>query len=64
MDVNPGDRAEKCEGLMAPVRLEGKLDDCKIVHHCQKCGIERRNKVATDDSRETLAAVAEAASRG
>ncbi len=63
VDVNPGDRAEKCEGLMAPVRLEGNFDDCVIIHRCGKCGLERRNKVAASDSREALAAVAEAASR-
>lgn len=63
VDVNPGDRAEKCEGLMAPVRLEGGFDNCVIIHRCGKCGMERRNKVAASDSREALAAVAEAASR-
>ena len=47
VDVNPGDRANACMGLMMPVSA---LPDPKkgyiIVHKCQKCGEIRRNKAA------------------
>ena len=47
VDVNPGDRANPCMGLMKPVSA---LPDPKkgyiIVHKCQKCGEIRRNKAA------------------
>ncbi len=47
IDINPGDRANPCGGLMAPISA---LPDPKkgyiIVHKCQKCGEIRRNKAA------------------
>lgn len=46
-DINPGDRASGCYGLMEPVSA---YPDPKkgyiIVHRCTKCGEERRNKAA------------------
>ena len=47
VDVNPGDRANPCGGVMRPVSA---LPDPKkgyiIVHKCDKCGEIRRNKAA------------------
>lgn len=47
LDVNPGDRASDCGGLMEPVSA---LPDSKkgfiIIHRCTKCGAVRRNKAA------------------
>ncbi len=46
----PGDRASACLGLMEPTGLD--LDSAKgwmIVHHCDICGKEIRNKAAPDD---------------
>ncbi len=55
VDINPGDRAANCGGKMRPVRLELKSGlPFKIIHVCEKCGFERPNKVADDDSRESL----------
>ena len=49
VDINPGDRACECGGLMKPVSAE---PDAKkgyiIIHQCQKCGEVRRNKAAHD----------------
>ena len=46
-DVNPGDRASMCGGLMKPVAA---LPDPKkgyiIIHECTVCGARRRNKAA------------------
>ncbi len=47
VDVNPGDRANECGGLMRPIRTE---PDAKrgfiIIHKCEKCGEIRRNRAA------------------
>ena len=47
MDINPGDRACECGGLMKPVKA---LPDPKkgfiIIHKCTVCGEIHRNKAA------------------
>ena len=50
VDVNPGDRASDCGGLLAPIGVEqsGKKG-WVIVHRCERCGAVRRNKAALDD---------------
>ncbi len=50
VDVNPGDRASDCGGLLVPVGVEqsGKKG-WVIVHRCERCGAVRRNKAALDD---------------
>ncbi|MDP3645558.1 MAG: RNHCP domain-containing protein [bacterium] len=58
VDVNPGDRAEACLGMMEPIRLEGTTDAYRIVHTCTRCGLERRNDVAKNDDSDTLVALA------
>jgi len=50
VDINPGDRAATCHGLMKPVSIEIKSDDYIILHVCEKCGKERKNKSAANDS--------------
>lgn len=50
VDVNPGDRAAACHGLMEPIALEKKSDVFYIVHKCTKCPHERRNKAVEGDS--------------
>ncbi len=49
VDVNPGDRAADCGGLMEPIDLEQKNGGYVIVHRCCKCGFVRKNKVADSD---------------
>lgn len=47
LDVNPGDRASDCGGVLEPIFAE--IDAKKgyvIVSRCKKCGAERRNKSA------------------
>ncbi len=49
LDINPGDRASDCGGLLMPIKVE--TDPKKgyiIISKCQKCGEIRRNKAATD----------------
>src|SRR5690606_12317296 len=67
VDVNPGDRANDCGGVMEPVgaELTGKKG-WVIVHRCRRCGEVRRNKAAPDDPRQPddLSVLARVASSG
>ncbi len=50
VDVNPGDRASTCFGLMRPAGLIKRGDILLVVHRCLKCGLVKRNKVAERDN--------------
>lgn len=60
VDVNPGDRANPCGGLMEPVRAEpDPRRGYVIIHRCLKCGAIRRNRAAHEakvqpDNRQLL----------
>ena len=50
LDINPGDRASGCGGILVPIDIEkGKKDLYKIIYKCNKCGINKKNKTAIDD---------------
>lgn len=55
VDVNPGDRAAECGGLMAPhaVTFHSKKGFV-ITHRCTLCGQERNNRMQSDDDTELL----------
>lgn len=57
MDVNPGDRAETCGGMMEPVGVEGTQDVRRIVHHCTLCGMVRIVRSAPNDDTKALFAL-------
>jgi hypothetical protein len=50
VDIFPGDRAEKCGGLMEPIRIEKKGKEYTIIHKCIKCGVEKPNKAVKEDN--------------
>ena len=50
VDKNPGDRTCDCRGLMKPIRVEKNKKGLAIVHRCQKCSTEKKNKIAEDDN--------------
>jgi predicted RNA-binding Zn-ribbon protein involved in translation (DUF1610 family) len=54
VDVFPGDRGEKCGGLMEPVGL--KIENGKeiVVHKCTKCGKVKVCKVSKKDNRDEV----------
>jgi hypothetical protein len=54
VDNVPGDRANPCGGLMAPARVEYNGGDYAIIHKCLRCGAEKKNKTAPDDSFDEL----------
>ncbi len=58
VDKNPGDRLEKCLGLMRPIAVEGGIGTMTITHWCEKCGYVKKNKVAPDDNFSAVLAVA------
>ncbi len=50
VDVNPGDRAADCGGMMKPVHVFKKGDGYVIEYVCEKCGHKFRVKVAAQDN--------------
>lgn len=54
VDVNPGDRAHSCKGLMEPINFFEKGRKFIITHKCLKCNIQKTNKAAKNDCLEKL----------
>jgi len=54
VDINPGDRAAACGGLMEPVRVEKDGERYDIVHRCTVCRGERRCRTAPEDDYEVI----------
>lgn len=50
VDINPGDRASECGGLMRPILTEQDKGEYKILHRCVECGLEKRNKLQNKDN--------------
>jgi hypothetical protein len=58
VDINPGDRAEKCGGMMAPVRVEKRKGKYVIVHQCVECCDEKRKVADKKDNFDAILAIA------
>jgi len=60
IDVNPGDRNNKCLGLMRPISVEvkGGGSSYVITHKCLKCGTLKKNRSAKNDSFEAILSLA------
>ncbi len=54
VDVNPGDRASVCGGLMRPIGLETHKGKQRVVQKCEVCGFLNRNKLNSKDNQETV----------
>ena len=54
VDINPGDRASQCGGLMKPIGVEKNGQDFFITHQCQKCGFQKKNKFSLNDNFDKL----------
>lgn len=63
VDINPGDRASQCGGLMEPLSVQKRGERYVIVHRCEQCGFERRQSAAAHDNMDALIAVAAAPRR-
>ncbi|HEX5430129.1 MAG TPA: RNHCP domain-containing protein [Patescibacteria group bacterium] len=51
VDINPGDRAHFCGGLMEPVGYDAKKG---ILHRCVVCKFERYNKLQENDNSDKI----------
>lgn len=54
VDISPGDRSNKCKGLLKPIGMEKFKDTYKIIYRCEKCGKEHKNVMAKDDNINVL----------
>ena len=59
VDVNPGDRAQECRGLMRPISVSGSTNKIVITHECIVCGFLRNNKIQKEDNIEKLSQIIE-----
>ena len=49
VDINPGDRAATCGGMMEPVAFLKKGDEYVLTHKCLLCGYEKSNILEDGD---------------
>lgn len=54
VDIHPGDRKNKCQGLLKPISIEKFRDTYKIIYICQRCNKEHKNILAKDDNIDIL----------
>lgn len=54
VDINPGDRADACQGMMEPIGLEGSTPDYRIVERCERCNATRRISIAKEDDMQAV----------
>ncbi len=62
VDINPGDREEKCGGAMRPVSVEKTNRGFDIIYRCERCLKITRNKSAKDDDFDVLVRISKIAS--
>ncbi|MGI6423203.1 MAG: RNHCP domain-containing protein [Candidatus Dojkabacteria bacterium] len=54
VDINPGDRASSCGGLMEPIKAEPWHGGYRIYYKCLECGYLHRVKSSKEDSLEVI----------
>lgn len=54
VDINPGDRQNKCKGLLKPISIEKFKDTYKILYKCEKCNQLHKNIIANDDNMDLI----------
>lgn len=55
IDINPGDRANTCLGILKPIDLEYTQNKgYVIIYKCNKCGKIHKNKTALDDDKNLI----------
>ena len=59
LDIEPGDRAADCGGLMEPIAVwVRKNGEWAIIHRCRICGALGSNRIAADDNPMKLMSLA------
>lgn len=64
VDINPGDRAELCGGVMDPVAVEQTAKGFILTHRCRLCATERRCRTVEADDTGALIKLAKRLSDG
>jgi len=54
VDINPGDRMAECGGLMLPIDFEIKSGKYIIIHKCDTCGHQKKNRTSKEDNIKIL----------
>lgn len=57
VDINPGDRAEICCGMMDPIKIDFEKNKYLINHRCLKCGYQKRKGVEKNDDFDAVVAI-------
>ena len=59
LDVEPGDRAADCGGVMEPIGVwVRKNGEWAVIHRCKRCGTLSSNRIAADDDPVKLMSIA------
>ena len=59
VDIEPGDRASDCGGIMEPAAVwVRKGGEWAIIHRCRRCGALSSNRIAADDNPLKLMSIA------
>lgn len=59
VDIETGDRASDCGGIMQPIAVwVRKNNEWAIIHRCSRCGILSSNRIAADDNPMKLMSIA------
>ncbi len=58
VDVEPGDRASECHGVMEPISVWVRNSgEWALIHRCASCGKLSSNRIAADDNPAKLIAI-------
>ena len=59
LDIEPGDRAADCGGVMEPIGVwVRKNGEWALIHRCKRCGALSSNRIAGDDNPVKLMSIA------
>ena len=59
VDIETGDRASDCGGIMQPIAVwVRKNNEWAIIHRCSRCGTLSSNRIAADDNPMKLMSIA------
>jgi hypothetical protein len=54
VDINPGDREEKCRGEMKPISAYYVRGKWKLIHRCSVCNVKREVFAVKNDNMESI----------
>lgn len=57
VDINPGDREEKCAGMMMPESIDIEKGKYVINYKCLKCGMKKRKFADKKDNFDAILAI-------